>query len=113
VIEKETQMKKLFGVWFFFLAYVATGGAQERAPGLLSESEIITQTRAALRDNTEMFLQQQASLETLLEGQLLPDVQETLAPTAPTDERSFPETLHDSMGKTAVQLAHEESEYAP
>jgi len=68
-------------------------------------------SRAALRDNTEVFLQQKASLETLPEGQLLPDVQETLVPTAPTDERSFPETLHDSMGKSAVQLAHEESEY--
>ncbi len=68
-------------------------------------------SRAALREKIDMFLGQKASIETLPAGQLLPDIQATLLPTAPTDERSFPEKLVDGKDRSALQLAQEESDY--
>lgn len=67
--------------------------------------------REALRDNTEMFIEQKASVEVLPEGQPLPDIQENLLTKATINEWTFPETLHNTMDKSAVQLAQEESDY--
>lgn len=68
-------------------------------------------SRVALRTHMDEFVQQRAGIDALKEGQIPPDLSDTLVSPQDVNQLSFPEALNDETTLSPVALTQKESDY--